>query len=66
MEHRKEKPLVVDIHTQHPTAEQLRAFILGKLTAEEHDRVEEHVGGCDSCCEALGSIPDDTLINQVK
>lgn len=66
LEHRKEKPLVVDIHTQHPTAEQLRAFILGKLTAEEHDRVEEHVGGCDSCCEALGSIPDDTLINQVK
>ena len=57
---------MVDIHTQHPTAEQLRAFILGKLTAEEHDRVEEHVGGCDSCCEALGSIPDDTLINQVK
>lgn len=57
---------MVDQHTQHPTAEQLRAFILGKLAADEHDRVEEHVGDCDSCCGALQSIPDDTLINQVK
>lgn len=57
---------MADVQIKHPTAEQLHAFILGKLSLAEHDQVEEHVSDCDTCCDQLKSIPDDTLIDRVK
>jgi serine/threonine protein kinase/putative intracellular protease/amidase len=50
----------------HPTAEQLRAFGLGQLGPGESAEVERHVEHCDDCCQALQSIPDDTVMVKLK
>src|SRR5262245_36187020 len=50
----------------HPAAEQLAAFRLGRLSLEELAEVERHLAGCDSCCETLHNLPDDSLMSLVR
>ena len=47
--------------TTHPSPELLSAFLLGKLTGDEQLSVEEHVSGCDECCQKLSLVNDDTF-----
>lgn len=51
---------------RHPTAEQLRAFGLGQLSAAEGALVEQHVETCDDCCRVLSAVPDDTVLAKLK
>jgi eukaryotic-like serine/threonine-protein kinase len=50
----------------HPSPEQLRAFLHGRLAAGQHAEVERHVAACAACCDALRAIPDDTLAGRVR
>jgi hypothetical protein len=45
------------VEIQHPSAEQLASFNLGKLGPEEQAAVETHVAGCATCCDRLLSLP---------
>src|SRR5262245_2004920 len=50
----------------HPTPLQLRAFLEGRLAPREMAELESHVAGCDSCCNLLEKVPDDTLVQLAK
>lgn len=50
----------------HPSRDQLVAFGLGKLDPASQDEIERHVAKCDACCQALRTVPDDTLLNRIK
>jgi putative intracellular protease/amidase/predicted Ser/Thr protein kinase len=52
--------------TQHPSPEQLAAFCRGDLGPESQAEIERHVAACDSCCDLLRVVPDDTLIGQLR
>jgi serine/threonine protein kinase/putative intracellular protease/amidase len=52
--------------TQHPSQDQLSAFALGRLSPREQDEVERHVAACQSCCESLRAVPDDTLAERLR
>jgi serine/threonine protein kinase len=46
-----------------PTSEALKRFLLGQLSAGEHERLALHVSQCGQCIRTLGSLPagDDLL-----
>jgi eukaryotic-like serine/threonine-protein kinase len=50
----------------HPAPERLCAFGLGRLDAGEREEIEQHVAHCDSCCQALHGIENDTLLNLAR
>ena len=54
---------MIDIH---PAPEQLAAFRLGKLGEDELADIEAHVAQCDSCCQHLKSLPDDSFVSLVR
>ena len=41
----------------HPSREELVAFGQGKLDDKAHQRIEQHLEGCDHCCKFLSGIP---------
>src|SRR5262249_14072778 len=51
---------------KHPLPEQLRAFALGQLPEGDAAEVERHVATCGTCCAALRSVPDDTLLVRLR
>jgi tRNA A-37 threonylcarbamoyl transferase component Bud32 len=51
---------------EHPAPSDLEAFGLGLLDPSLSDVVEKHVAGCDSCCQAVQGVADDTLVNQLR
>jgi hypothetical protein len=50
----------------HPGLEQLTAFAQGRLSPAAQAEIERHVAGCDSCCQALRTVPDDTLVGRLR
>ena len=46
----------------HPTDAQLTDFSSGKLAATECDEIEKHLAECDTCCQLLKTLPDDSLV----
>jgi serine/threonine protein kinase/putative intracellular protease/amidase len=50
----------------HPSPEQLAAFGLGRLSPQAQAQIERHVAQCDSCCQALRQVPDDTLLERLR
>ncbi len=50
----------------HPAKEQLVAFGQGRLADDESSRVEQHLEVCDSCCETLLNLQDDTFTGLVR
>ena len=51
---------------EHPSSDQLIAFGLGLLGAEEQGLVETHVCRCATCCVRLRSVPADHLTALVR
>ncbi|MFT5523327.1 MAG: anti-sigma factor RsiW, partial [Pirellulaceae bacterium] len=47
---------------KHPSGVLLKAFALGQLADADSAAVERHVAGCDECCQVLGSVDDDRLL----
>jgi WD40 repeat protein/serine/threonine protein kinase len=57
---------VPELVTEHPTAEQLRAFADGRLEPADFAAVEAHVSGCAVCCQFLESAPADSFLGRVR
>lgn len=53
-------------YSVHPDASQLSAFALGRLELAEVDAVESHLASCDTCCDALRQIKEDTFVGLVR
>lgn len=55
---------------EHPSAEQLNAFQLGKLGGQDARTVELHLEMCDACCERLYELSqrsgDDRLVARLR
>jgi serine/threonine protein kinase len=52
--------------TTHPTATELAAFGLGKLTATAAAAVARHVERCDACRRAVENVPADSFVGLVR
>ena len=50
----------------HPSSAELHSFAHGRLAPAEMAEVEQHVATCDSCCQALESVPEDTLVQLAR
>ncbi len=50
----------------HPSPDTLAAFGQGRLRPEDQEEVERHVADCESCCQALRRMPDDTLMGRLR
>jgi Protein kinase domain len=50
------------VQQDHPDERQLAALKVGKLTPPESVEIERHVAACDTCCEAMKTLPDDSLV----
>ncbi|KJV06274.1 zf-HC2 domain-containing protein, partial [Methylocucumis oryzae] len=42
--------------SSHPSMEQLRQFVVGKLNDAESVAIEAHLFGCDACNQSLNSV----------
>jgi serine/threonine protein kinase len=64
---KKEEPIMlVTDTTAHPDQEKLRAFIAGRLDADEAAGVEEHLSQCDACCLLLEDSPEDSFLGKLR
>jgi hypothetical protein len=50
----------------HPSDCQLAALKVGKLVPPESVEVERHLAACDTCCEAMNTLPDDSLVRLLQ
>ena len=57
---------ILNEHATHPALSQLTQFARGELGLDEIEEIRQHLATCDSCCEALEEIPDDTLLSLVR
>ena len=53
--------------SDHPTAEELRALSLGRLTEADLARVSAHLGDCPACCRRIDQLAaDDPLLARLQ
>jgi serine/threonine protein kinase len=45
-----------------PTQQQLTAFVAGKLNETESAEIEQHLAECESCCQVLKLLPDESTL----
>ncbi|MBC7855079.1 MAG: protein kinase [Pirellulaceae bacterium] len=50
----------------HPSSAELHSFAHGRLAPAAMADVEQHVATCDSCCQVLESVPEDTLVQLAR
>lgn len=50
----------------HPDADRLRAFGLGRLGDQQSQAIERHIEHCGQCCEVLRNIADDSLVETLR
>ncbi len=51
---------------EHPSREQLAAFLSGTLADDAQEAITAHIAGCDACCALLRQIPDDPFVAQLR
>ncbi len=54
------------IPATHPSSEQLSAFALGKLESDVFDVLESHLADCETCCDAIKQMKEDTFVGLVR
>ena len=57
---------MIDLALLHSDREELMAFALGLLAADDAAEAEQHVAECSVCFEALTSVVDDRLAYLVR
>ncbi len=50
----------------HPSRRELVAFGQGKLDDQAHQRIEQHIEGCDQCCQDLSEIPSGAIAEALR
>jgi serine/threonine protein kinase/WD40 repeat protein len=53
-------------NTIHPTVAALRDYVAGALDELEALEIERHLGECPTCCEAVDSLPQGSLISVIR
>src|SRR5262249_35858571 len=51
---------------EHPGWEELQAYGQGRLAPELALTLEEHLAGCESCCELLEKAAGDSFLTQLR
>ncbi|MEW4561087.1 serine/threonine-protein kinase [Bremerella sp. JC770] len=54
-----------ETNATHPTRIELESFFHGTLDEPDRQRIEDHIGKCDSCCDVLRTIPHDPLVERI-
>src|SRR5687767_4815235 len=54
------------VSLDHPSAEQLAAFGLGRLNESESATIEEHLSACETCCQVVDEVTPDSFIDHLK
>jgi serine/threonine-protein kinase len=54
------------LNSEHPSREQLTAFLSGTLADDAQERIAAHIAGCDACCALLRQIPDDPFVAHLR
>ena len=49
----------------HPDADQLRDFVLGKLPVQAASQVEQHISECETCCDLMEELDTDGFVDQL-
>jgi serine/threonine protein kinase len=57
--------MTAPVHS-HPSADELRLFGSGQMSADEAIVIESHVGTCADCCRTLKSFADDPLVELLR
>ena len=52
--------------SDHPAVRELEAYGQGRLAAGALPALEEHLAGCQRCCEVLEQTPDDGFLGQLR
>lgn len=50
----------------HPSQKELDAFAQGRLPPGDMAEVERHIATCDTCCQQLQTVPEDTLLQLAR
>ena len=52
----------------HPSHEELRSFLLGRVSEDQAQAMERHIVDCETCCRRLGEldVDGDPLLNPLK
>ncbi|PQO25244.1 hypothetical protein C5Y96_25410 [Blastopirellula marina] len=54
-----------ETNATHPTQAELESFFHGTLAEPDRQRIEDHIGQCDTCCDVLRTIPHDPLVERI-
>lgn len=54
------------MNQEHPSREQLSAFLSGTLADAVQEAVTVHIAACDACCAVLRQIPDDQFVARLR
>jgi len=54
-----------ETNATHPTRIELESFFHGTLDEPDRQRIEDHIGKCDTCCDVLRTIPHDPLVERI-
>ncbi len=52
--------------SEHPDAETLARFVLGRLDRRAMARIERHLRDCSQCRQVAMQVPDDRLVTLVR
>jgi serine/threonine protein kinase len=50
----------------HPSSDELAAFALGHLDDTEAIPIADHLGGCETCQQAIRAVPDDSMLSLLR
>ncbi len=53
-------------HSEHPDAETLKRFVLGRLDRRTMAKVEGHLTCCTECGQVAMQVPDDRLMSLLR
>jgi serine/threonine protein kinase len=54
------------LHFMHPSTAQLAAFGVGDVNGEVASAIEDHLSGCETCCDFLADPKDDAFVALVR
>ncbi|MFN3150133.1 serine/threonine protein kinase [Bremerella sp.] len=54
-----------ETNAKHPSRDELESFFHGTLAEHVRQRIEDHIGHCDTCCDVLRTIPHDPLVERI-
>jgi len=57
---------MIEIRTDHPSADELQAYGQGRLAPHDAAAVEQHLAVCETCCRLLEEAPADSFAGRLR